>query len=136
MKKKLCAIFLCGAIICAIFCAFTFDPSSSVTSLTKPYITTYDCTEARLGEEDLLEKYEYIKIIFIDENEIDVSYKAKNGKRHAHRCAYTYDDETGEFEAEIGILGYKLRQKAKIDGGKFTLNMPILGKPLIISFES
>jgi len=136
MKKKICTLITCGTLAFTLFCGFKIDPSSSVKTLTNPYVTTYECTKAMLGEENLLEKYDYIKIVFIDNDELEVSYKAKRGKRKAYRCAYTYDDETGEFEAEIGILGYKIRQKTKIENGKFNIAMSILGKPLIICFSS
>ena len=136
MKKKICAIIFVAAALCLCLCAFTFDPNSSVKTLTKPYITTYECTEARLGKEDLLEKYEYLRITFLDDEELEVSFKRKNGKKHVYTCTYTHDDETGQFEAEIGIFGFKFRQATVIEDGKFTLSMPILGKPLIMNFTS
>ena len=136
MKKKIYATILFSIIICICLCAFTIDTNSSVKSLTKPYITTYECTAARLGNEDLLEKYEYLKITFLDEKQLEVSYKRKDGKRRAHVCDYKFDDKTHEFSAEIGILGFKFRQSTKIENGKFTLSMPILGKTLIMNFAS
>ncbi len=136
MKVKLTALFTAAIMTILLLCAFTFDKDASVKTLTDPYITTYDCTFARLGNEDLLEKYEYLKITFLDDKELEVSFKRTNGKRHAYKCDYTYDEETGKFEAEIGILGFKFRQSARIINGKFTLSMPILGKPLIMNFSS
>lgn len=136
MKKKLCAIILLAVTACMCLCAFTFDADSSVKSLTKPYITTYDCTFARFGNEDLLEKYEYLKITFLDDKQLEVSYKRKNGKRKAHVCDYFYDEETKKFEAEVGILGFKFKQSTNIENGKFTVSMPILGRPLVLIFAS
>lgn len=136
MKKKVIVpllFFVCLLSLC--MCAFTLDTASSVKTLTKPYINTYECKSARLGNEDLLEKMEYLKITFLDEKELEVSFKRKHGKRNAYRCDYEYDDETSEFSAEIGILGFKLRQSAKIENGKFTIFMSILGKPLIMNFS-
>lgn len=136
MKKKIIVplLFLTTA-ICLCLCAFTVDANSSVKSLTKPYINTYECRSARLGNEDLLEKMEYLKITFLDEEQLEVSFKRKNGKKNAYQCNYEYDDETNEFSAEIGILGFKYRQSAKITDGKFTLYMSILGKPLVMNFS-
>ena len=136
MKKKLCILFLTAATLCLCLCAFTFDKNSSVKSLTHPYITTYECTFARLGNEDLLEKYDYLKITFIDDKQLEVSYKRNKGKRHAYVCEYTHNDENGQFEAEIGILGFKFKQVTTIENGSFTISMPILGKPLIMIFSS
>lgn len=115
-------------------CAFKIDTSSSIKSLTHPYINTYECTFASLGGENLLDTYEYFRITFLDAKELEISFKKFNGKRHAYKCNYTCDDETGELEAEIGILGFRFKQKTKIRNGKFVLSMPILTKQLIMKF--
>ncbi|MDE7256600.1 MAG: hypothetical protein K2N50_01405, partial [Clostridia bacterium] len=65
MKKKLIAVIFIAVATCLCLCAFTFDMNSSVKTLTKPYITTYDCTFAQLVKEYLLEKYDYLKITFL-----------------------------------------------------------------------
>lgn len=136
MKKKFFLTTVIATLLCVILCGFTIDPHSSVKSLTNPYITTYECTYARLGDRDLLKKYEYIKITFLDDEKLEVSYKNKNGKRHAHVCKYDYNQEDKSLEAEFGILGFKIRQKTVIENGKFTLSMPIFGKPFIMRFAS
>lgn len=136
MKKKFIAVIFIAVAACMCMCAFSLDMNSSVKTLTKPYITTYECTFAQLGREDLLEKYDYLKITFIDNEKLEVSFKRKKGKRHAYTTVYTYNDETGELKAEIGILGFKFRQATKIENGKFNISMPILGKQLSMVFSS
>lgn len=136
MKKKYYAIIFIALALCLSLCAFTFDANSSVKSLTKPYITTYECVKGQLGNDDLLEKYEYLRITFLDDENLEVSFKRKNGKRHAYTCAYDYDDKTKKFSAELTILGFKFRQATVIENGRFTVSMPILGKPLVMVFAS
>lgn len=136
MKKKICAIIISACAVCLFLCAFTFDANSSVKSLTKPYITTYECTDARLGDENLLEKYDYLKLTFLDDKQLEVSFKKKKGKKHSYVCNYDYNEDTKSFKAELGIFGFKFKQETKIENGKFTLSMPMLGKPLIMNFSS
>ncbi len=136
MKKRFIAVIFIAVAACMCMCAFTLDMNSSVKTLTKPYITTYDCISARLGNQDLLDKYDYLKITFLDDKELEVSFKRKKGKKHSYTAPYTYDDESGEIKAEVGILGFKFRQAAKIENGKFTLGMPILGQQLSMVFSS
>ena len=136
IKIKLLLLFVIVSTAITVFCGFTLDTKSSVKTLTKPYITTYECNVARLGNEDLLEKYDYLKITFLDDKKLEVSWKRKNGKRRSYECEYFYNDEKGTVEAELGILGFKFRQETKIENGRFTLSMPILGKPLIMIFAS
>ena len=135
MKRKYYAIFLIFAIACIMLCAFTFEKDSSLKDLTHPHINTYECTAARLGNENLLSQYEYFRITFLNETEMEISYKHKKfNKKHTHKCNYQFDEKTSEFTAEMGIFGYKIRQTSKIANGKFTISMPILGKPLLMNF--
>ena len=136
MKKKIFAVLLIAAILCTCLCAFTVDMNSSVKTLTKPYITTYDCTYAQLGKENLLEKYEYLKITILDDEKLEVSFKRKKGKKHVYTSDYSYNDQTCELKADIGIFGFRFRQATKIEDGKFNVSMPILGKQLIMRFSS
>ena len=136
MKKKYYALIFFSLALCIFLCAFTFDANSSVKSLTKPYITTYECVKAQLGNDDLLEKYDYLKITFIDDENLEVSFKKKNGKRHAYTCNYEYDDKTKQFSAELTILGFKFKQATVIEHGKFTISMPIFNRTLIMVFAS
>ncbi len=135
MKRKYYLLLLLFATACVFLCAFTFDKDSSLKDLTHPYINTYECTAARLGNEDLLEQYEYFRITLLDEKELEVSFKRKRfGKKHIYRCNYTFNPKTRELSAELGILGYRFKQTTKISNGKFTISMPVFGKPLLMNF--
>lgn len=83
MKRKLILISVILSLMLIILPACDMEASGSVKSLTKPYIGEYECVEARLGETDLLEKYEYIKITLIDDKKLEISFKPVNGSRRA-----------------------------------------------------
>ncbi len=134
MKKRIIPIILIAAVCILSLCAFKIDTSSSIKSLTHPYINSYECIFATLGGDDFLDDYEYIRINILDAKELEVSFKKINGKKHSYKTNYTCDDQTGELEAEIGILGFRFKQKTKIRNGKFVLSMPILTKQLIMKF--
>ena len=109
--------------------------SGSLKSITKPYIGEYECVEARLGETDLLEKYEFITILLLDDKKMEISYKPKNGNKKTFEGAYKVNEETREFTGEVGILGVKLHESTKIVNGKFTLKKLIFSMPLIMNFK-
>ena len=134
MKKIIFATISAFCIICTL-CAFTFDLNSSVKTLTHPYINTYYCTEARLGEINLLEKYEYFIITILDDEELEISFKKHKWQKYAFTCNYEFNEETHELSAGIGILGFTYRQKTIINGGTFYINMLVLNKPLFMKFE-
>lgn len=129
-------VFLLLTLLCVFLCAFKVDTSSSLKELTHPYIDTYVCTRATLGEEDLLENFEFIKLTFLDDKEMEISYKKKGDKKRSHVYPYSFDDKTKEFSSEFGIMGYEIKENILISEGKFTISMPILSKQLILSFEA
>jgi hypothetical protein len=135
-SKRHLALLICFAAICCIaaFCAFKIDESNSIKNITKPYINRYECTKATLGDEDLLENYEYFRIDILDGENLELSFKRKDGNVRSYKSTYTYDNDSGELTAEIGILGCKFKQAVIIKNGTFTISMPILYKQLIMNF--
>ncbi len=136
MKRKKILIALLLFLTLLLFPACELDANGSIKSITRPYVAEYECVEARLGEEDLLERYEYIKITLIDKQEMEISFKSKNGKKHIYSSTYEVDPETREFSGEIGILGFKFKEKTKIENGSFTIERNILSKPLFMKFKA
>ncbi|MCI9561648.1 MAG: hypothetical protein HFK03_04075 [Clostridia bacterium] len=135
MKRKLILISVILSLMLIILPACDMEASGSVKSLTKPYIGEYECVEARLGETDLLEKYESIKITLIDDKKLEISFKPVNGSRRAFEGEYSVDGETREFTGEAGILGYKFKEKAVIENGEFVISKLIMTKPLVMKFK-
>ena len=129
----LCTLLLLTLPACST--AQASGTSGSLKSLTKPYIGEYECIEARLGETNLLEKYEFITISLLDDKKMEISFKPKNGKKKTFDGAYEVNNETREFTGEVGILGVNFREATKIENGKFTITKLIFSMPLIMNFK-
>lgn len=135
MKRKLLLVCVLLSVLLLVFPACDMETSGSVKSLTKPYIGEYECVEGKLGETDLLEKYEYIKITLLDDKKLEISFKPKNGNHHSFEGEYNVNSETHEFTGEAGILGYKFKEKVIIENGEFVITKIIMSKPLIMKFK-
>ena len=135
MKKKLYALALTMLICLLILPACEVSASDTVKSLTRPYVGEYECVEARLGNHDFLEKYEYIKITLLDSENLEVSFKPKHGRKHSFESKYDVNEETREITGEIGIFGFKYREKIKIENGEFTITRNLLNRPLVLIFK-
>lgn len=109
--------------------------AGSLKTITNPYIAHYECTEAYFGDENLLDKYDYIEIILINTSKMDIAIKPKDGEKQIYSGAYSYDKDTNELSADFGILGYRFRQTTKIGHGKFTITKTIGNRQLIMNFE-
>ncbi|MCD7728570.1 MAG: hypothetical protein LUI60_01485 [Clostridia bacterium] len=135
MKKFILPVL---AVFAAMLCAFAacgLDATTTLKDLTSPYIARYECTQATLGGDDLLQDYEYIRITILDEKEMELSFKQKDGKVKAKTFGYTYDKESGEISAEQGALGVEIRERAVIKDGSFTVSFPLGTKQLILKFD-
>lgn len=138
MKRNFKPVFtvILFAVLACTLAACNFDKHESIKAITKPYIARYECTEARLGTTDLLEKYEYIYITLLDKSRLEVKFKPLNGEAKAFEGNYAVDPETREFTGEIGILGCSFKESVKIEKGAFTITKNILSMPLIMKFET
>ena len=136
MRTKLFVTAIIFALLLTVFPACDAREAGSLKALTKPYIAQYECTEAKLGDEDLLEKFEYITIVLEDKQTLKLIYKPKDGEKHVMESTYSLDTETRELTADLWILGYKFRQSTTVKNGKFTTTKKIGDKQLIMNFKS
>ena len=133
-----------SVIISAILCVFLLTFLSAcdmknagpLKSITRPYIAQYECVEAKLGDEDLLDKFDYIKITLLDKDNLELNYKPKDGENKTIESNYVFDVQSRTLTAEIGILGYTFKQSTIIEKGKFTISKSIGGKQLIMKFKA
>lgn len=136
MRTKLFVTAIIFALLITVFPACDAREAGSLKTLTKPYIAQYECTEAKLGDEDLLEKFEYITIVLEDKQTLKLIYKPKDGEKHVAESTYSLDTETRELTADLWILGYKFQQSTTVKNGKFTITQKIGDKQLIMNFKS
>lgn len=130
---SLCAFILSFA---PFISACDIKSAGPLKSITHPYIAQYECVEATLGGEDLLKKFDYIKITLLDTENMEISYKQKDGENKSINSKYNFDTKTRVLTAEVGLLGYTLKQSTVVEKGKFTLSKSIGGKQLIMKFKA
>ena len=135
MKKKFLFLTAVIALLLLILPACDARNIGSLKSITRPYIAQYECTSATFGEDNLLEKYDYIEIVLVNKNDMEILYKPKNSKQRVIETTYSFNTETSELTASIGILGYRFKDTVKIENGKFTVKQTIARKQLIMNFQ-
>lgn len=136
MKHKKLLVVLLLLLTLLLFPACEIDAKGSIKSITRPYVAEYECVEARLGEENLLDRYDYIKITLVNKEELEINYKPKGGIKHSYSATYELNPDTKEFSGEIGILGFKFKEKTVIENGEFVIEKNILSKPLYVKFKA
>ncbi len=134
MKRKILPFIIVLLFAVLLVPACSFDANSSIKSVSKPYIAQYECIEGRFGEENFLDKYDYIRIILLDSEKMQVVYKYKDGDKKIEDGQYTLDFDTREIEGEIGILGFKFKEKVKVERGGFVISKIIFNKEFFMKF--
>ena len=135
MKKRLIIFVVLCTFLLTFLCACDMKNAGPLKSITHPYIAQYECIDAKLGEEDLLKKFDYIKITLVNSKTMELNYKQKEGKNKTIKSDYTFDTKSRTLTAEIGILGHTVKQSTVIEKGKFTISKSIGGKQLIMKFK-
>lgn len=135
MKKRLIILTVFCTLL-TLLCACDAKNAGPLKSITHPYIAQYECVEAKLGEEDLLKRFDYIKITLVNKDTLELNYKPKDGDNKTIESNYTFDVNSRTLTAEVGILGYTVKQSTVIEKGKFTISKSIGGKQLIMKFKT
>lgn len=135
MKRRYLTVFLL-LLAATLFAACDARSYGSLKSVTMPFIAQYECTDLRLGEQNLLEDYDYIRLTFEKDNVLELTYKEKDGVKKTLSGKYELNPVTRELSAEIGILGYKFKEKTVVERGKFTVSKPIGGQILTMTFSA
>lgn len=136
MKKRYLLFAVICTLILTLFSACDLKNAGPLKSITSPYIAQYECVDAKLGEDDLLEKFEYIKITLVNKDNLELCYKPKKGERKTLKSKYNFNPKTHELSAEMGILGYTFKQSTIVEKGKFTISKQIGGKQLVMNFKA
>ena len=136
MKKRLIIFVVLCTLILTILSACDMKNAGPLKSITHPYIAQYECVEATLGDEDLLDKFDYIKITLVNKDTLELNYKLKDGDNKTIESNYNFDVNSRTLTAEVGILGYTVKQSTVIEKGKFTISKSIGGKQLIMKFKA
>lgn len=136
MKKRLIIFAVLCTLILTLLSACDMKNAGPLKSITHPYIAQYECIEATLGDDDLLDKFDYIKITLVNSDTLELNYKLKDGDNKTIESNYDFDINSRTLTAEVGILGYTVKQSTVIEKGKFTISKSIGGKQLIMKFKA
>lgn len=134
-KFPLCLLLSAAMTVALLLPACEFKADGSIKSLTLPYIAQYTCVEARLGEKDILNEYEFITVTLLDRKEMELSFKRKDGEKKSYKSGYSFDPETHELTGEIGIFGYAVKQKIIVEKGGFVISHPVGNQTLYMKFQ-
>ncbi len=131
MKIKIKTSLLAG--LSSLLLLFPSMKNTDLKDIAKPQLGVYECTEARLGSLDCLDRFADVRLELKDEERFLLLYKEKGGARKKVEGKYRYDKERKILTIEEDATGFK-REFPFVDG-KLTVAFPVGGKTLVMQFE-
>ena len=115
MKKlKLKSSVFAG--LAALALLFPNLKTGSLTDITKPYLGMYECQNATLGEDDIIDDFSYVR-------------RKKKGKEHKETGKYVYDKEAETICLSTGV-GDVLKRTFPLKNGVISITMRMGTKTL------
>ena len=94
LTALVCLFALCG---CAV------EPSS-LPDISRPYVGMYECEELSMGGEDMMEKFEFVRLELGYGGEFRLVYRTASGNEGGYSGTYKMTDKDITLTVERGIL--------------------------------
>ena len=133
MKKiKLRSSLFVGA--AALVFSFPALQKGELTDIAKPYLGVYNCTQAKLSNQDLLERFDDISLELKAKGEYVLYFKEKGEKTKKVKGKYRYDKEKETITLRLPNSSFIYRA-FPLQKGVLTVSVPYGDKILILQFE-
>ena len=106
----------------------------TLPEITKPYLGTYECTQAKLNDVDYLDRFSYIQLELKEKGEFVLYYREKNGEKKQEKGKYLYDEEKQSVRF-IGGVGGCFKREFPLKEGILTVHIRIGEKNLLLTFK-
>ncbi len=117
--------------ILAGIAALAFFLPNTLKEITKPHLGVYECKEAKLGNDDYLQRFENVTLELKADGVFILTFKEKGGKERQEKGKYVYDAKRGV----ITLAGGNIKREFPLKEGVLQFQLSIGGKWLSVLFE-
>lgn len=132
MKKNKLKISL--IIPCALM-AFNLMSMSSLEDVSKPYVGVYECKYIMFGDENLLDKFNYVKFELLLNGVYKIEFKDKHNVKGVYRGHYEYDTANNLITIDENVFGNRIKKSFIAEKGAIDVTVQYGDKLLAIKFE-
>ena len=129
MRKRINSPLLVG--ILSLLAVFSGANLGELKEITKPHLGVYECTEARLAEEDFLSRFDKIELELKSDETFTLYYSEKGGRVRKENGRYEYDRE----KETLTLIGGPIRKEFPLKQGTLTLYFTMGKEPLTLIFK-
>ena len=117
--------------VAALLLACSGGVRGELKDIAKPYVGMYECTEARMGEKEYLDRFSYIHLELKADETFTLYYCEKDGKKRTQEGRYRYDKEKGV----VTLLGGGMEREFPLSDGILMIAFPLGGYTVQLKFE-
>ena len=135
MRKIICTLVLCVLTLLLGGCTKA-EEMGSLSDFSRPYAGEYICKKLQLGEEDYIEKFDYIKLKLSQSGAFQLSYQTEEGLKEQFSGKYAVSEEGDEitFSAKSGFR--TASRSFPFENGTVHINLTFRGKLLHAEFQA
>ncbi len=127
--KKIIAIL---ALTCLLLTGCSAEDMSSLRDISRPYAAEYKCKKLQLGGEELLDRFESIKLTLGYFGDATLSYAEKGGATGEQTGRYTAEENA--FLFSVVVDGREKKYVFPYEKGVLRMTFPLGGKLLEAEF--
>lgn len=123
---------LLSAIGSILFC-FSSVFGGTLPEITKPYTGEYRCVDVRLGDDDYLDNFRYIKLELCQDGEFCIRYQTSSGVSGEKTGRYRYIEKEGKVYFSSNNTEMKIT--CVLEKGVLTACIPVGERVLFTRFQ-
>ena len=132
MKKSFCACFLGFCLLFLTGC--DVQKMSSLRDISKPYAAEYHCKKLQIGGEDMLDRFETVKLNLRYDGKFSLTFTDTDDHTASYDGAYTFDENGVTLIKKVGA-----REEAHTfpyEKGVIYIDFPLGEKLLLAEFTT
>ena len=120
-----------AASVAALLFTFVGGLKGGLKDIAKPHLGMYECTEARMGDREYLDRFTYIHLELKADETFVLYYCEKDGKKRTQEGRYRYDKEKGA----VTLIGGGIEREFPLSEGVLLITFPLGGYTVRLKFE-
>ena len=131
MKKIFCTL---GLLCALLFAGCDVEEMSSLRDISRPYAGEYKCQKLSLGGEDMLSRFDYLKLDLRASGDFTLKYADTEEGKGEYSGKYEMKEDAIIFRADAG--GEEKSYPFRYEKGAVIIELPFGGKLLLAEFRT
>ncbi len=115
--------------------AFNLNSMSTLQDIVKPYVGVYECKIMSFGEEDILQKFNFVNLELKCDNKYLLKYEDAHSLKGEYSGDYSYDTRSNILTFSENAENRRYNKSVQVKNGEFDVKINCGGKLLFVKFQ-